>query len=209
MRYSISGSNITLRNYSDPGATVVDLIPFANYSIEVAAFNVNGTGPFSTPVYMRTDGDSKWIDHLKIYLYTHVITLDVTIVTISQKPYDRKMSIVQQVLAEGVYFFLLIFPAPSGTPQEITILDTTSTEITLQWREVPCIEQNGDIIGYTVRYHSISGSNITLSNYSDTVATLVELTPFSIYSIEVAAFNVNGTGPFSTPVHLRTDRDSK
>ena len=119
------------------------------------------------------------------------------------------MSIVQQVLAEGVYFFLLtFFPAPSGTPQEITILDTTSTEITFQWREVPCIDRNGDIIGYTVRY-SISGSNITLRHYSDTVATLVELTPFSIYSIEVAAFNVNGTGPFSTPVHLRTDRDSK
>ena len=207
--YSISGCNNTiLRSASDKlVAILVDLIPFTNYSIEVAAFNVNGTGPFSSPVYMRTDGDSKWTDHLKIYLYTHVKTLDVTIVTISQKPYDRKVSIVQQVLAEGVYFFLLIFPAPSGTPREITILDTTSTEITLQWREVPCVERNGDIIGYTVRY--ISGSNITLRNYSDTVATLVELTPFSIYSIEVAAFNVNGTEPFSTPVHLRTDRDSE
>ena len=208
VRYSISGSNITLRHYSDTVATLVELIPFTNYSIEVAAVNVNGTGPFSTPVYLRTDGDSKWTDHLKIYLYTHVITLDVTIVTISQKPCDRKVSIVQQELAEGVYFFLLIFPAPSGTPQEITILDTTSTEITLQWREVPCVERNGDIIGYTVRY-SISGSIITLRNYSDTVATLVELTPFSIYSIEVAAFNVNGTGPSSTPVYVRTDRDSE
>ena len=57
--------------------------------------------------------------------------------------------------------------------------------------------------------YSISGSIITLRNYSDTVATLVELTPFSIYSIEVAAFNVNGTGPFSTPVYVRTDRDSE
>ena len=61
MRYSISGINITLRHYSDTVATLVELIPFTNYSIEVAAFNVNGTGPFSTPVYMRTDSDSKWM----------------------------------------------------------------------------------------------------------------------------------------------------
>ena len=103
---------------------------------------------------------------------------------------------------------MAFFPAPSDTPQEVTIVDTTSTEITLQWKEVPCIEQNGDIIGYTVRY-SISGSNITLRNYSDTVATLVDLIPFTNYSIEVAAFNVNGTGPFSSPVYMRTDGDSK
>ncbi len=107
-----------------------------------------------------------------------------------------------------ILFLLIFFPAPSGTPQEVTIVDTTSTKITVQWREVPCIEQNGDIIGYTVRY-SISGSNITLRNYSDTVATLVDLTPLTIYSIEVAAVNVNGTGPFSTLVYLRTDRESK
>ena len=66
MRYSISGSNITLRNYSDTlVATLVDLIPFTIYSIEVAAVNDNGTGPFSTPVYMRTHRESKW-DRLAI-----------------------------------------------------------------------------------------------------------------------------------------------
>ena len=99
-------------------------------------------------------------------------------------------------------------PAPTGTPQKVTIVDTTSTKITIQWQELPCSDRNGDIVGYTVRY-GISGSNITLRNYSDTIATLVELIPFTIYSIEVAAFNVNGTGPFSTPVYMRTHHDSK
>ncbi len=65
MRYSTSGSNITLRNYFDTVATLVDLSPFTNYSIGVTAVNVNGTGPFSTPVYLRTDRDSKW-------MYTHM-----------------------------------------------------------------------------------------------------------------------------------------
>ncbi len=63
--YSISGCNNTiLHNDSDMlEATLVDLTPFTNYSIEVATVNVIGTGPFSTPVYLRTHGDSKWIDH--------------------------------------------------------------------------------------------------------------------------------------------------
>jgi len=106
---------------------------------------------------------------------------------------------------------LSFFAAPSGTPQGVTIVDTTSTVITVQWREVPCIDRNGDIVGYTVRYYSISGCNNTiLRSASDKLAaTLVELIPFANYSIEVAAFNVNGTGPFSTPVYLRTDGDSK
>ena len=108
----------------------------------------------------------------------------------------------------SILSLLAFFPVPSGTPREITRVNTTSTEITLHWREVPCIDRNGGIIGYTVRY-SISGSNITLRNYSDTVATLVDLIPFTNYSIEIAAFNVNGTGPFSTPVYMRTDDDSK
>ena len=108
----------------------------------------------------------------------------------------------------SMLFLSIFFAAPSGTPREVTIVDTTSTNITLQWREVSCIDRNGDIIGYTVRY-SISGSNITIRHYSDTVATLVELIPLTNYSIEVAAFNVNGTGPFSTPVYMRTDSDSK
>ena len=100
--------------------------------------------------------------------------------------------------------------APSGTPQGVTRVNTTSTEITLQWREVPCIDRNGDIVGYTVCY-SISGSNNTiLRSASDKLAvTLVDLIPFANYSIEVAAVNVNGTGPFSTPVYMRTDDDSK
>ena len=105
------------------------------------------------------------------------------------------------------------FPAPSGTPQEVTVVmaDTTSTKITVQWREVPYVSRNGDIVGYTVRYFSISGCNNTiLHNDSDMLeATLVDLIPFTNYSIEVAAFNVNGTGPFSTPVYLRTHGDSK
>ena len=101
-------------------------------------------------------------------------------------------------------------PASTGTPQEVTVVDTTSTNITVQWQEVPCIDRNGDITGYTVRYNISGCNNVTLHNNSDTlVATLVELIPFANYSIEVAAVNDNGTGPFSTPVYIRTHGDGK
>ena len=112
------------------------------------------------------------------------------------------------MLYVSIHFLLAFSPAPSGIPQEVTVVDTTSTKITVQWKELPCIDRNGDITGYTVRYNVPGCNNVIL--HSDTlVATLVELSPFANYSIEVAAVNDNGTGPFSTPVYMRTHGDGK
>ena len=118
--------------------------------------------------------------------------------------------VAEAVLYVSIDFLLAFSPAPSGTPQEVTAVNTTSTKITIQWKEVPCIDKNGDITGYTVRYNVSGCNNTALRSDSDTlVATLVELIPFANYSIEVAAVNVNGTGPFSTPVYMKTHGDGK
>ena len=44
--------------------TISGLVAYVNYSVTVAAVNVNGTGPFSNPVVQRSGEDSK----LNIYL---------------------------------------------------------------------------------------------------------------------------------------------
>jgi len=48
------GSNTGLQTQDIPG-----LVAFTNYSVEVAAVNVNGTGPFSDPVYGLSGQDSE------------------------------------------------------------------------------------------------------------------------------------------------------
>ena len=78
------------------------------------------------------------------------------------------------------------------------------TEVSLRWREVPCIHQNGPITGYIVRYYITFGADSGVQqNTSVTTGVVIDgLTPNTEYSLQVAAVNINGTGPFSEPITL-------
>ena len=81
------------------------------------------------------------------------------------------------------------------------------TEVSLRWREVPCLQQNGPITGYVVRYYATCGDGddrgIQWNKSVVTAGDIIDgLTPNIEYAFQVAAVNVNGTGPFSEPVTL-------
>ena len=79
------------------------------------------------------------------------------------------------------------------------------TEVSLSWREVPCVQQNGPVTGYVVRYYATCGADRDVQRSKSVVttgSTIDGLTPFTEYVFQVAAVNVNGTGPFSEPITL-------
>ena len=78
---------------------------------------------------------------------------------------------------------------------------TNSTAIIVQWEAVPCIEQNGDITGYIVRYGSQTQS---VSGGSVTEITISNLTPSTTYNIQVAAVNNADTGDYSNIISIIT-----
>ena len=70
----------------------------------------------------------------------------------------------------------------------------TPTSITVKWDEVPCLHRNGRITGYMVQLESIS----QMLNVSDIrESTISELMPSTEYTVQVAAVNSIGRGPFS------------
>ena len=78
-------------------------------------------------------------------------------------------------------------------------------EVFLRWRVVPCVQQNGPITGYIVRYHATCGADRNVHQNKSVVTTgniIDGLTPNTEYAFQVAAVNVNGTGPFSEPITL-------
>ena len=84
----------------------------------------------------------------------------------------------------------------------------TSSIITVQWGAVDCIDCNGDITGYSVRY-GISGSEFILTkNVSGEAATISGLISAITYTIEVAAVNSAGTGTYSSPITAKIDGKS-
>ena len=99
----------------------------------------------------------------------------------------------------------MIFIGPSAFPSVVMVTDVTSTTITVQWKVVPCIHQNGAITGYSVRY-GVAGSGITQTdNTTEREIVISALSTSTNYSVEVAAVNSAGTGDYSSPIFATTD----
>ena len=70
---------------------------------------------------------------------------------------------------------------------------------------MPCVQQNGPITGYAVRYYATcdTGRDVQQNKSVVTTSDFIDgLTPNTEYVFQVAAVNVNGTGPFSEPIML-------
>ena len=89
----------------------------------------------------------------------------------------------------------------------VTSSSTSSSTITIQWGEVPCADQNGDITGYSVQYGVMGSGNtqtVTVNGADMTQTSIEDLMSSTTYSIEVAAVNSAGTGEYSTPINQLT-----
>ena len=81
-----------------------------------------------------------------------------------------------------------------------------STNITVHWEAVDCIDHNGEIIGYSLRYRGNgSAENISVSGNSDGgKETITGLSAAMLYTVEVAAETSAGTGVYSDPLTVET-----
>ena len=91
---------------------------------------------------------------------------------------------------------MLSSTAPTGAPDGIREVSVTVRSITVQWGEVPCLDRNGEIIGYTVEV-TLSGMVVATENVNDGSGTVSGLNPSTDYVVLVAAVNSAGTGSFS------------
>ena len=97
------------------------------------------------------------------------------------------------------------YSVPSGVPQLMEIMFIRLTEVSLIWREVPCVQQNGLITGYVVRYYATCGLERDVQQSQPVVttgSTIDGLTPITEYAFQVAAVNVKGSGPFTELITL-------
>ena len=96
-------------------------------------------------------------------------------------------------------------PAPSAAPSNVRVTGATSTTVTVQWEMVPCIHRNGEITGYSVRYSGDGSTDTSFVSGGGTRQTTISgLTPSTDYTIQVAAINDAGTGPYSNGMVQRT-----
>ena len=106
--------------------------------------------------------------------------------------------------------FLSIPPAPSAAPTSVRESGVTSSIITVQWGAVNCIDRNGNITGYSVRY-GVNGTaegdrtvKMATGDSSGGMYTISGLSAATVYTVEVAAVNSVGTGVYSSPIDQLT-----
>ena len=99
---------------------------------------------------------------------------------------------------------------PSSPPMNIMVMSAHPASLNISWEPPPEIDQNGPITDYVIRYSRV-GSNVTMDETvtSRNIYTITELSPFVNYSVEIAAVNVNGTGPFSDPIVELSGREGR
>ena len=103
------------------------------------------------------------------------------------------------------------------SPSNVRARVVSSTAISVQWNGlISCIEANGLIVKYRVEYRAESGGMVqTIEqngewNVIGAEISLTELTPFTNYSIQVAAVNEQGdVGLYSDPLNRQTQEDSE
>ena len=100
------------------------------------------------------------------------------------------------------------FSAPTRAPEGLETLSKKKTSLNVQWGTVLCPKQRGPITGYRLRY-SNGTSIVNTTGEGSRQHVLTGLTPFTSYSVQVAAVNAGGTGLYSTALTVETLQDSE
>ena len=100
---------------------------------------------------------------------------------------------------------------PAAAPQNVAVVNQTSTSLFITWDAVSSNRRNGKILGYKVHYTFRLNDGRTTNEVSVAMAglNLTSLGKHQKYAISVLAFNDCGDGPSSDVLHVKTDEDSK
>ena len=76
------------------------------------------------------------------------------------------------------------------------------------WGAVACLNRNGKITGYSVRYREIGGGGsyiqMVSGNFTGGMTIISGLARETVYTVEVAAVTSAGTGVYSRPLTFGT-----
>ncbi len=109
--------------------------------------------------------------------------------------------------------FNYIHADPGSAPQNVMATVISSTEIQVNWTDVPEIDQNGIITEYEVMYEPLmtfgGQLNATIVNTTNLFITLNGLEEFVNYNISVRAYTSVGPGPYSAGIVRMTIEDGE
>ena len=135
-------------------------------------------------------------------------SVPVTFTTAQTSMWQRTSALVTMVYS--------LYTGAAVAPHNVMATVVSSTVISVQWDGLtPCRLVNSLIVKYRVQYTAESSGEVQSTDESGDwddggQTSLTGLTPFTTYSIQVAAVNEqDDVGPYSDPMTARTGEDSK
>lgn len=102
---------------------------------------------------------------------------------------------------------IILYQVPSSAPTSVTVVNTTSTTLSLEWDPLRVEDHNGIITGYVVNYSRVDTGSIITVVSSTTSVDIGMLMPYTTYLFFVAAETRVGSGPFSPSLQHTTAED--
>ncbi|PFX34734.1 Protein sidekick-1, partial [Stylophora pistillata] len=97
--------------------------------------------------------------------------------------------------------------APFRAPDSVTVRNSSSTSLVVEWTHLPEKDFQGQPIGYRITYfpaESENDINAVSVNFKTNSTTLINLTFYTVYAINVSVESSGGIGPANT-AKARTD----
>ena len=115
-----------------------------------------------------------------------------------------------------MYVYTLLFPplspppVPSAAP-EFSVTAVTATNITITWQPLPPCEQNGVITNYTIAYRMEGRTDMSFNvvDAANRMHVVESLTPYTNYTIKMAASTSVGRGDFGPEMTVQTNESSE
>ena len=108
-----------------------------------------------------------------------------------------------------VYFFLLMhfpsFSVPTRSPSNLLIESRTAVSAIVTWKPPPIFFLNGRLTKYALTLTQNDKNILKSYDADEEKCELLNLRPFTKYSVEVAACNSAGCGPRSHELSFTTD----
>ncbi len=100
-----------------------------------------------------------------------------------------------------------LFPVPAAAPL-LNITSITAISIAVAWQPLPPCQENGVITSYTIAYRMEGGMDMTFTELlvpaASSTALVSRLTPYTNYTIKMAASTSAGRGEFGPEVAVLT-----
>lgn len=98
---------------------------------------------------------------------------------------------------------------PSAAPLGFVGSARSESEIMIQWQPPTEEAQNGDLLGYMVKYrlfgyHDSPWSFRNVSQPSQRSYLITELITWKDYEVQIAAYNRKGVGAYANPIKIKT-----